>query len=220
MFCCRVTIIYIVVYFCFCFFTSKAPFYKFTPQIVQRQYPGLCPDYLFSPQLPLVALLLLAHLQNGESSPEPAPTYERKDPFTRRTLTCEMCPPGTRVAAHCTASQPTKCVPCGGEQYTELWNYLPRCLYCNTICYENQNQEVEMACSATQNRVCRCKEGFYSTDDYCYTHSECGPGQGVKTKGTVWTLCSTCVVCVRDAHHFKRHHVSVTCIYYIYIHIW
>lgn len=105
-----------------------------------------------------------------------------------------MCPPGTRVAAHCSASKPTKCVPCGGEQYTELWNYLPRCLYCNTICYENQNQEVEMECSATNNRVCRCKEGFYSTDDFCYTHSECGPGQGVKTKGTsrTDTVCEAC----------------------------
>lgn len=139
-----------------------------------------------SPQPPLVALLLLSQLHRGDSSPEPAPTYERRDPFTRRTLTCEMCPPGTYMAAHCTANRRTKCVPCAEEQYTELWNYLPRCIYCSNVCYDNQ--EVELECSARNDRVCRCKPGFYSTDDLCSRHSECGPGLGVKANGTLQSV--------------------------------
>lgn len=93
------------------------------------------------------------------------------------------------MAAHCTPSTSTKCVPCEENHFTELWNYLPRCLYCGNFCYENQ--EVETECSATSNRVCRCKEGFYSSSDFCFRHSECKPGLGVKNKGmerSVWLI--------------------------------
>lgn len=93
-----------------------------------------------------------------------------------------MCPPGTHMAAHCTANRRTECLPCAEHQYTELWNYLPRCIYCNNVCYDNQ--EVELECSAMNNRVCRCKPGFYSANDLCRRHSECQPGLGVKTNGT------------------------------------
>eukprot|EP00066_Takifugu_rubripes_P014521 XP_011603787.1 PREDICTED: tumor necrosis factor receptor superfamily member 11B-like [Takifugu rubripes] len=120
------------------------------------------------------------------------PTYEHQDPSTGKTLLCDKCPPGTHMAAHCTPSTSTKCVPCGENHFTELWNYLPRCLYCGNFCYENQ--EVETECSATSNRVCRCKEGFYSSSDFCFRHSECKPGLGVKTKGTskTDTVCEHC----------------------------
>lgn len=126
-------------------------------------------------------LLLSSSVLCGASSVEPVPTYNRQDPSTRETLTCAKCPAGTHMAAHCTATSPTKCAPCKDDHFTELWNYLPRCLYCNNFCYENQ--EVETECSATGNRVCRCKEGFYWSDDFCIRHSQCGPGHGVKTKG-------------------------------------
>lgn len=86
------------------------------------------------------------------------------------------------MAAHCTANTRTQCEPCKDDHFTELWNYLPRCLYCDNFCYENQ--EEEKGCSATSNRLCRCKEGFYWSDDFCIRHSECGKGSGVKTKGT------------------------------------
>ncbi|XP_015239384.1 PREDICTED: tumor necrosis factor receptor superfamily member 6B-like [Cyprinodon variegatus] len=120
------------------------------------------------------------------------PTYEYRDRLTGRTRECNQCRPGTYVAAHCTANTPTKCEPCPNGHYTALWNYLPRCLYCNVFC--TQNQEVDTECSATTNRACRCKAGFYMMDDYCFRHSECGPGFGVQTKGTPIndTVCEKC----------------------------
>ncbi|XP_041799039.1 tumor necrosis factor receptor superfamily member 6B-like [Chelmon rostratus] len=141
----------------------------------------------------LLALpLLLSGVLCDASVEESVPTYERQDPSTGETLICAKCPPGTHMAAHCTATTATRCAPCKGELYTELWNYLPRCLYCNNFCYENQ--EVEKECTAVSNRVCRCKEGFYWADNFCIRHTECGPGHGVQTKGTSQsnTVCEEC----------------------------
>uniref|UniRef100_A0A3B4ZWL8 Tumor necrosis factor receptor superfamily member 6B-like n=1 Tax=Stegastes partitus TaxID=144197 RepID=A0A3B4ZWL8_9TELE len=123
---------------------------------------------------------------------ESAPTFEYRDPATGETLNCNKCPPGTHMAAHCTASTPTQCAPCGGDYFTALWNYLPRCLYCSNFC--NSNQEVETECSPTTNRVCRCRQGFYRLDDFCIRHTECGPGHGVQTTGTSErdTVCQKC----------------------------
>lgn len=103
-----------------------------------------------------------------------------------------MCPPGTHMTAHCTASTNTQCKACSVDHYTELWNYLPRCLYCDNFCFGNL--EVETECSDKSNRVCRCKEGFYLTSDYCARHSECGPGNGVQSRGTPLTntVCEEC----------------------------
>uniref|UniRef100_A0A3Q3J3C8 TNFR-Cys domain-containing protein n=1 Tax=Monopterus albus TaxID=43700 RepID=A0A3Q3J3C8_MONAL len=84
---------------------------------------------------------------------ESVPTYLYRDRITGEILTCDQCPPGTHKAAHCTATTPTQCVPCRSDHFTELWNYLPRCLYCNILC--NENQEVETECSSP---VC---DGFF-----------------------------------------------------------
>lgn len=117
----------------------------------------------------------------GVSAVQSVPTFQHDDPVTGRSLTCNQCPPGTYMAAYCTATTQTKCLPCKSQHFTEVWNYLPKCLYCYNFCSENQ--EVETECSATTNRVCRCKEGFYMINDFCMRHSECGVGHGVKTKG-------------------------------------
>uniref|UniRef100_H3CW68 TNFR-Cys domain-containing protein n=1 Tax=Tetraodon nigroviridis TaxID=99883 RepID=H3CW68_TETNG len=120
-------------------------------------------------------------------------TYEHHDPSTGKTLLCDKCRPGTHLAAHCTPSTPTKCLPCEENQFTELWNYLPRCLYCSNYC--DDSQEVAKECSATNDRVCRCKEGLYSSSGFCFSHSECQPGLGVKLAGTseTDTVCERCV---------------------------
>ncbi|XP_054869274.1 tumor necrosis factor receptor superfamily member 6B-like isoform X1 [Amphiprion ocellaris] len=149
----------------------------------------------FSPKMPMLllpALLLLLSGLRTASADEPVPTYQHRDPVTGETLTCTKCPPGTHMAAHCTASTPTQCAPCRPDYFTALWNYLPRCLYCNNFC--NGNQEVETECSPTTNRVCRCQQGFYGLDDFCMPHSQCGPGHGVLTKGTLQTdtVCARC----------------------------
>uniref|UniRef100_UPI0037E8326B tumor necrosis factor receptor superfamily member 6B-like n=1 Tax=Semicossyphus pulcher TaxID=241346 RepID=UPI0037E8326B len=136
----------------------------------------------------LPALLLLSAVPRSASDP----TFERHDPLTGKTLDCVMCQPGTHMSAHCTATAPTRCEPCKASHFTELWNYLPRCLYCGTFCLGNM--EVESECTAVSDRVCRCKEGFYWTYDFCVRHTECGPGRGVHTKGTRHnnTVCERC----------------------------
>ncbi|KAI4811558.1 hypothetical protein KUCAC02_014439 [Chaenocephalus aceratus] len=141
----------------------------------------------------LPALFLLSGVLQGVAVVESVPpTFNHRDPSTRETLICDKCPPGTHMTAYCTPTTPTVCAPCRSRHFTELWNYLPRCLYCNNYCMENQ--EVETECTATTNRVCRCKQGFYMTNEFCWTHSKCGPGNGVKTQGTsqIDTVCEQC----------------------------
>uniref|UniRef100_A0A672G983 TNFR-Cys domain-containing protein n=1 Tax=Salarias fasciatus TaxID=181472 RepID=A0A672G983_SALFA len=140
----------------------------------------------------LPTLILLSGLHTAASAVDSIPKYEYKDPLTGKPLLCNRCPPGTHMVAHCTASTQTKCAPCANEYFTELWNYLPRCLYCHSFC--TGNQEVARECSPTSDRVCRCKQGFYSADDFCIPHTECGPGEGVLTRGSskMDTVCEKC----------------------------
>ncbi|XP_034553927.1 tumor necrosis factor receptor superfamily member 6B-like [Notolabrus celidotus] len=145
---------------------------------------------MHSISLLIIAVLLL--LSSAVPCCSSDPTYERHDPVTGETHLCAMCPPGEHMSAHCTATSPTECKPCRSNHYTELWNYLPRCLYCNTYCMHNM--EVEIECSVVSDRVCRCKKGYYMTHDTCVRHSECAPGYGVHTKGTSRkdTICRRC----------------------------
>ncbi|XP_056300886.1 tumor necrosis factor receptor superfamily member 6B-like [Pseudoliparis swirei] len=134
----------------------------------------------------LVPLLLLL------SGVESTPTFAHRDSLTGEALTCDKCPPGTHMATYCSGTTPTVCARCRDHHFTELWNYLPKCLYCNNLCIEKQ--EVETECTATSNRVCRCKDGFYISGDSCMRHLACGPRHGVQTKGTSQTntVCETC----------------------------
>ncbi|NXJ82841.1 TNF6B factor, partial [Trogon melanurus] len=120
------------------------------------------------------------------------PTYPWKDAVTSEKLTCQQCPPGTFVAQHCTRDSPTVCQPCPDLHYTQYWNYLEKCRYCNVICGEKQ-VEVQR-CNSTHNRVCQCQEGYYSEMEFCIKHSECLPGSGVEKLGTPFenTQCRDC----------------------------
>ncbi|XP_009696579.1 PREDICTED: tumor necrosis factor receptor superfamily member 6B [Cariama cristata] len=132
-------------------------------------------------------LLLLAEL--GCSA---QPTYQWRDAATNEKLTCQQCPPGTFVAQHCTRDSQTVCKPCPDLHYTQYWNYLEKCRYCNVICEEKQ-VEVQQ-CNSTHNRVCQCQEGYYSEMEFCIRHSECPPGSGVEKLGTPFenTRCRAC----------------------------
>ncbi|XP_027645958.1 tumor necrosis factor receptor superfamily member 6B isoform X1 [Falco biarmicus] len=120
------------------------------------------------------------------------PTYQWKDAVTNEKLTCQQCPPGTFVAQHCTRDRQTVCKPCPDLHYTQYWNYLEKCRYCNVICEEKQ-VEVQQ-CNSTHNRVCQCQEGYYSELEFCIRHSECPPGSGVEKLGTPFedTQCRAC----------------------------
>nr|XP_061789645.1 tumor necrosis factor receptor superfamily member 11B-like [Nerophis lumbriciformis] len=139
-----------------------------------------------------VLLLLLCSVRCQDLATGSPPTYEHRDPYTGLTLACKKCPPGTHMSAHCTAATQTQCAPCKDEHFTELWNYLPKCLYCNNFCVGDKVVETE--CSSRSNRVCQCKEGYYMMYDYCNRHSECDPGHGVLTRGTSKsdTMCQKC----------------------------
>uniref|UniRef100_A0A671S981 Death domain-containing protein n=1 Tax=Sinocyclocheilus anshuiensis TaxID=1608454 RepID=A0A671S981_9TELE len=68
-------------------------------------------------------------------------------------------PPGSHMSKHCTATEDTTCSPCpdSEDHFTQFWNYLPKLLYCK--------------CSATNNRVCQCKEGYFWQANFCIKHS-------------------------------------------------
>ncbi|XP_054638068.1 tumor necrosis factor receptor superfamily member 6B-like [Dunckerocampus dactyliophorus] len=156
--------------------------------VVADEDVATLPLQLFLPSL----VVLLCGVQSH--SVDSIPTYEYKDPSTGETISCNKCSPGTHMSAHCTFSTPTRCAPCRWNHFTELWNYLPKCLYCNNFCTDDQ--EVETECSPRNNRVCRCKEGFYLSEDYCHRHSKCAHGQGVLIRGTPQndTVCQRCSV--------------------------
>ncbi|NXH15579.1 TNF6B factor, partial [Bucco capensis] len=132
-------------------------------------------------------LLLLAELSCSAQ-----PTYPWKDAVSQEKLTCQQCPPGTFVSQHCTKDRQTVCEPCPELHYTQYWNYLERCRYCNVICGEQQ-LEVQR-CNGTHNRACQCRQGFYSELELCIRHSQCPPGYGVLRAGTPFedTKCYPC----------------------------
>ncbi|MBN3306085.1 TR11B factor, partial [Amia calva] len=120
------------------------------------------------------------------------PTYQHQDPVTGKMLSCDHCPPGTHLHSHCTATRQTVCAPCPASHYTQYWNYLYSCQYCNNFC--NENQFVKKECSALHNRICECREGYFWDSEFCLKHTECPSGYGIKVKGTAYkdTLCEKC----------------------------
>ncbi|XP_010631725.3 tumor necrosis factor receptor superfamily member 6B [Fukomys damarensis] len=78
------------------------------------------------------------------------------------------------------------------RHYTQFWNYLERCRYCNVICGEQE--EEARPCSATHNRACRCRPGFFAHSGFCLEHKLCPPGTGVAAPGTPSqnTQCQPC----------------------------
>ncbi|KAG7471983.1 hypothetical protein MATL_G00103720 [Megalops atlanticus] len=116
------------------------------------------------------------------SNSQGAPTYRWKDDVTGESVTCEKCPPGTYVVKHCSKNRRTECGNCPDLHYTEFWNYVERCRYCNVFCTEEQYEKTP--CSITRNRECACKSGYYLNYGFCSKHSACPPGEGVSINGT------------------------------------
>ncbi|XP_076610949.1 tumor necrosis factor receptor superfamily member 6B [Chaetodon auriga] len=106
---------------------------------------------------------------------------------------CDRCPPGTYLRARCTPTEKSDCAPCPAGSFTELWNYIGKCLRCG-VC--GQNQRVKTACTASSDSQCECQQGYYYKKKYdlCLPHSECPPGQEVLTLGTADedTVCKVC----------------------------
>ncbi|XP_046893372.1 tumor necrosis factor receptor superfamily member 6B-like [Hypomesus transpacificus] len=129
------------------------------------------------------------------------PIYSRTDDVTGESLACDMCPPGTHLVKHCAQSRRTECAPCPSSHYTEIWNYIEKCLYCNVYCTENQFEKVQ--CTNVTNRVCGCKDGFHMKHGSCYQHTQCPPGEGVIEHGTAEkdVKCETCEYDLFSSHY-------------------
>ncbi|XP_038665710.1 tumor necrosis factor receptor superfamily member 11B-like [Scyliorhinus canicula] len=112
--------------------------------------------------------------------------------FQYEGRTCSRCPPGQYMKGHCTNDHDTICAPCSANHYTQFWNYLQKCQYCNNFCKESQY--IKHECNATHNRVCTCKDGFFWKYEFCMKQKECLPGYGVKNAGTPYadTVCGKC----------------------------
>lgn len=122
-----------------------------------------------------ILLLALAAHAAGEL------TYLWRDVETQEWLRCRRCPPGTFVQRPCRRDSPTMCGACPPRHYTQFWNYLERCRYCNVICGERE--EEARPCQATHNRACRCRPGFFAHAGFCLEHAPCPPGTGVAVPG-------------------------------------
>ncbi|XP_028850433.1 tumor necrosis factor receptor superfamily member 6B-like [Denticeps clupeoides] len=128
-----------------------------------------------------VILVLLAAVPHCHQ--QTPPTYLRSDPLTGEQLTCDKCPPGTFVESHCTRDSATRCRACPAAHYTEFWNYVHECLFCDYPCGADQVETTP--CTPLHNRACACKENFYRKHDFCLPHTLCPPGDGVVRHGTL-----------------------------------
>lgn len=126
----------------------------------------------------LPALLLALAVRGAAAG---APTYRWRDADTGEWLVCRQCPPGTFVQRPCRRDGPTLCGACPQRHYTQFWNYLERCRYCNVICGEHE--EEARPCAATHNRACRCLPGFFAHAGFCLEHAPCPPGAGMVVPG-------------------------------------
>ncbi|KAG8004829.1 Tumor necrosis factor receptor superfamily member 6B [Nibea albiflora] len=141
---------------------------------------------------PLVLLSMRAALTDAVSAPRT--TFTSRDPITGVSVECDSCPPGTYLRARCTSTLKSVCAPCPSGSFTELWNYIGKCLRCG-VC--GQHQVEKTACTADKDCQCECKQGYYYKEKYdmCLRHSECQYGEGVLTEGTAHqdTVCYSCV---------------------------
>lgn len=140
----------------------------------------------------LYSLALLPAVLCGSIGSMATPTYNLTDAVSGQTIQCEMCRPGQYLLKHCSKNSPTECGPCGSQHYTEVWNFIQRCQYCNRFCTANEIES--KPCNSTQNRECECKTGYYNLHYTCAKHRVCQAGHGVVLNGTPHTnvKCEKC----------------------------
>ncbi|XP_029370305.1 tumor necrosis factor receptor superfamily member 11B-like isoform X2 [Echeneis naucrates] len=148
-------------------------------------------EFLLSSQMFFYLLLLFQ--QSSAGSDASSRTFTHTDPVTGQQLTCDRCPPGTFMRARCTATSRSDCAPCQPGSFTEMWNYIGKCLRCG-VC--SHNEVVKSACNASSDCLCGCKQGFYwrAELEMCVRHRQCQSGHGVLSSGTADkdTVCYAC----------------------------
>nr|XP_020505150.1 tumor necrosis factor receptor superfamily member 6B-like isoform X1 [Labrus bergylta] len=156
---------------------------------IQRVFFGVQEQMLML--ISLFVPVLLLPLVQGE--PGSLLTFRDTDPITGSTVECDRCPPGYYLRAGCTETHKSECSPCPKGSFTELWNYIGKCLRCG-VC--GHNQVVKTECMADSDCQCECSEGYYYKRKYdaCLSHSACPSGHEVLTQGTADedTVCRVC----------------------------
>ncbi|XP_046726741.1 tumor necrosis factor receptor superfamily member 14-like isoform X2 [Silurus meridionalis] len=110
---------------------------------------------------------------------------------------CPMCNIGLVVLRDCIGDYSTTCSPCIKGTFMNVPNGVHTCFPCKTCdrgLYTLQN------CSTIKDKVCEVLDGYYCaqySDRECslaMKHSECKPGEQIKTLGTksVNTVCELC----------------------------
>uniref|UniRef100_A0A8C7EPE4 TNFR-Cys domain-containing protein n=1 Tax=Neovison vison TaxID=452646 RepID=A0A8C7EPE4_NEOVI len=68
-------------------------------------------------------------------APGPGSTCRHREYFNKRAqMCCSKCAPGFHVRSFCTNTSDTVCARCEDSTYTQLWNWVPECLSCNSRC--------------------------------------------------------------------------------------
>ncbi|XP_062343307.1 tumor necrosis factor receptor superfamily member 11B-like [Osmerus eperlanus] len=132
----------------------------------------------------LLTTMLILGCCSGASTEPHMQTFQHEDPYSGRLLECQLCPPGTYLRKACSDdSSKSDCATCPTGSFTELWNFIPKCLRCG-MCVGNR--VVKKECTPSQDCVCECKQGYYFNKwlQDCTRHTECSSGYGVISKGT------------------------------------
>ncbi|XP_029359963.1 tumor necrosis factor receptor superfamily member 5 [Echeneis naucrates] len=119
-----------------------------------------------------------------------------EEKYSKGGRCCNRCPAGKYVKADCDGSQQTQCAECGKGLYTATKNHLNQCRVCSKCSSQNNQRELTV-CTATQNTVCTCEEGFFCLNeqcDHCKPVTQCREGEGVKIRAnrTSDTVCAPC----------------------------
>lgn len=104
--------------------------------------------------------------------------------YTKAGACCSLCPPGHGVAVPC-GDLDTVCEPCReNSTFSDVSSAAARCQPCSGC--QGAMQSVESACTAKQDTLCRCPNGYYlhskdGSASLCLACQVCSKGHGAKT---------------------------------------
>ncbi|XP_072317610.1 tumor necrosis factor receptor superfamily member 3 [Eucyclogobius newberryi] len=115
----------------------------------------------------------------------------------RDGLCCRQCQAGSYKEKDCDrTTRETRCSPCERDHFTATRNHMRKCLVCKS-CNINHKQKTLRACTAREDTVCQCVDGYYCSDsgcEHCRQVTLCPAGHGVTTQAsrTNDIVCSPC----------------------------
>ncbi|XP_037640149.1 tumor necrosis factor receptor superfamily member 5 [Sebastes umbrosus] len=120
---------------------------------------------------------------------------EDKDPANNGRC-CDYCAAGQYLKAHCDNTKATECAECGRGFYTATKNYMTKCQICRNCNSSNKQKKVK-DCTAQEDTVCECVNGYYCSNDdcdHCVRVTYCPVGKGVKVQATRTNdiICAPC----------------------------